>query len=181
MSRIIIINGSPRKNGVDSSVASLISEEFAKDGNVTEIVNICEKNIHGCIGCMSCRKTGTCVQKDDVQDIIAKMRDSDMLILMSPIYFGGETGQMKTFTDRLTSAFSGERPMGSVRVAKILLTCADKNGDKIYDPTLKRMDDMMKYLKIEQHDGAIIGGLSPETVKDSPAVKEFIEDLRQRL
>ena len=56
MSRIIVVNGSPRKNGVDSNIASMISEEFPKEGHDVDIVNICDLDIGGCRGCMSCRR-----------------------------------------------------------------------------------------------------------------------------
>lgn len=181
MSRVIIINGSPRKNGVDSNIASMISEEFSGKGHTVDVLDICMLSINGCTGCMSCRKTGRCVQDDDMNCIISRIRESDMLILMSPIYFAAETGQMKIFTDRLTSAFTEKKPLGNVRSASVLLTCADPEGDKKYDATLKRMLDEIGYLKVESRYGIIIGGLSPETVGDSPKVRGYLDDLSDKL
>ena len=181
MSRVIIINGSPRKNGVDSNIASMISEEFSAKGHTVDVLDICRLSINGCTGCMSCRKTGTCVQDDDMNGIIGKIRESDMLILMSPIYFAAETGQMKIFTDRLTSAFTEKRPLGDVKAASILLTCADPEGDKKYGSTLNRMLDEVGYLKVEDRSGVIIGGLSPDTLRDSPNVRDYLDDLIRKL
>ncbi len=181
MSRAIIINGSPRKNGVDSNIASMISEEFSAKGHTVDVLDICRLSISGCTGCMSCRKTGTCVQDDDMNGIIAKIRGSDMLILMSPIYFAAETGQMKIFTDRLTSAFTEKRPLGDVKAASILLTCADPEGDKKYGSTLKRMLDEVGYRKVEDRSGVIIGGLSPDTLRDSPKVRDYLDGLTGKL
>ena len=181
MSRVIIINGSPRKNGVDSGIASMISEEFTGKGHDVDIADICRLTISGCVGCMSCRKSGTCVQDDDMKGLIEKIRKSDLLILMSPIYFAAETGQMKIFTDRLTSAFTEKRPLGNVRSASVLLTCADPEGDKKYDATLKRMLDEVGYLKVEDRDGIVIGGLLPDTVRDSPKVRDYLDGLRVKL
>ena len=66
MSRVIIINGSPRKNGVDSNIASMISEEFSAKGHTVDVMDICRLSIGGCTGCMSCRKTGTTISKQYV-------------------------------------------------------------------------------------------------------------------
>ena len=181
MSRVIIINGSPRKNGVDSNIASMISEEFSGKGHSVDVLDICRLSIGGCTGCMSCRKSGTCVQDDDMNGIIDKIRGSDMLILMSPIYFAAETGQMKIFTDRLTSTFTEKRPLGNIRSASILLTCADPEGDRKYGSTLNRMLDEVGYLKVEDRSGVIIGGLSPDTVKDSPKVRDYLDGLSDKL
>ena len=182
MSKVIILNGSPRKNGVDAGIASMIAEEFPGAGHSVDVVNICDMDVKGCLGCMACRKSGTCVQKDDMADLIDKIRASDMLVLMSPIYFGAETGQTKIVLDRFTSAFNGEKPFGNVRVSSVLLTCADKNGASVYDATLKRILFEMKCLKIADSDGGcIIGGLSPETVRDSSAVREYIDGLLAQL
>lgn len=182
MSRVLIVNGSPRKNGVDSGIAAVISAEFSAKGHSVETVDICSLTIGGCRGCMSCRKTGRCVQDDDMQSVIDRMRASDMIVLMSPIYFAAETGQTKTFIDRLTSAFSGDRPMGKARVSSVLLTCADPKGGERYGAALDRLRDVMGYLKVDDHDGGcIIGGLTPETVRDSPAVREYIDGLASKL
>ena len=148
MSKVIILNGSPRKNGVDAGIASMIAEEFPEEGHSVDVVNICDLKVNGCLGCMACRKSGTCVQKDDMQGVIDRIRASDMFILMSPIYFGAETGQTKIVLDRFTSAFNGEKPFGNVGVSSVLLTCADKNGAAAYRDTLKRILFEMKCLKI---------------------------------
>ncbi len=182
MSKVIILNGSPRKNGVDAGIASMIAEEFPEAGHPVDVVDVCDLNVKGCLGCMACRKSGTCVQKDDMADLIDKIRASDLLVLMSPIYFGAETGQTKIVLDRFTSAFKGEKPFGNVRVSSVLLTCADKNGVVAYDATLKRILFEMKCLKIADSDGGrIIGGLSPETVRDSPEARGYINGLLAQL
>ncbi len=177
MSRIAIINGSPRGSGVDSGIASMISEEFPERGHSVDVISIHGLDIRGCKGCMSCRKTGECVQDDEMKGIIERIRHSDMLILMSPIYFGAETGPMKTFTDRLTSTFTEKMPLGDVRAASVLLTCADPEGYRKYDATLKRMLDMVGYLKVGEYRGRIMGGESPDTVRTSPKVRDYLDGL----
>lgn len=109
MSRLLIINGSPRKDGVDAKIGQMIAERMKGYDYDAEAVNINDLNIRGCQACMSCKKTGKCAQNDDMTVLYDKIRGSDMLILCSPIYFGAETGQMKTFVDRMYAPWSSTR------------------------------------------------------------------------
>ena len=182
MSRILIVNGSPRRNGVDSNVARKITEEFTEKGHTVETVDICGIEIHGCRACMSCKKTGRCVQDDGMIPLYEKVRDSDALILMSPVYFGAETGQLKTFIDRLFALTGDEKPLGKVKAASALLICGDPNGNMVYGAVLTRMCNVMKYLKVDDFGyGCILGGLTPEEVEDSPKVRDYIDGLEFQL
>ena len=178
MSRILIVNGSPRKDGVDSAVASMVGEEFSGKGHEVETIDVCGLKIGGCRACMACKRTGRCAQDDDMQSLYPKVRDSDMLILMSPVYFGAETAQMKAFIDRLFALTDDERPLGKVRMSSILLVCGDPDGAMVYGAQLSRLCNAMKYLKVEDFgSGCIIGGLKPEDVRDSPKVRDYMDSI----
>ena len=179
--KVLIINGSPKKDGVDANIASLMKEEFTGEGHFVEILNVCDMKIGWCLGCMACRKTGVCVQDDDMSAVISEIRDFDILVLMSPIYFGAETGQMKIMLDRFTSAFTEKEPFGKVKVSSVLLTCADTKGAVTYDATLKRIVFEMQCLKVPDCGGYIIGGLSPETVRESSEVRAYINSISEKL
>ena len=86
--KLLIVNGSPRKNGVDAAIAKLIADRVKEHGYETEIVNICEMKIGGCRACMVCKKTGKCAQDDDMIQMYERIRSSDMLILASPVDVG---------------------------------------------------------------------------------------------
>ena len=101
--KLLIVNGSPRKNGVDAVISKMIAETVKKYDYETEIVDICSLEINECRACMACKRTGRCAQDDDMTQMYEKIRSCDMLILASPIYFGAETGQMKCFIDRFYS------------------------------------------------------------------------------
>ncbi len=182
MSRILIINGSPRKEGVDSKVVEMITERLTSKGQTVETLAVCDLKISGCRACMSCKKTGKCAIDDDMSAVYEKIRASDMLVLMTPIYFGGETGQLKCLIDRLFALTVNEKPLGNVKMTSVFLTCGDPDGYMVYTPLLTRICNSMKYLKVEDFgSGCIIGGLKPEDVKDSAKVNDYIESIEFQL
>ena len=98
--KVLILSGSPRKNGN----SDILCDEFmrgAKDrGNAVEKIRVYEKNISYCRGCCVCQATGTCVIKDDMNEVIQCIIDADVLVLASPIYFYTMSAGLKTLLER---------------------------------------------------------------------------------
>ena len=98
---ILILQGSPRKNGN----TSILCDEFARGaeeaGNSVEKIQVITKKINGCLGCNGCQRNGgTCVQKDDMTEIYEKILAADVVVLASPIYYYTWTAQLKAVIDR---------------------------------------------------------------------------------
>ena len=86
MSKIVVLSGSPRRNGnTELLVNSFV--EGAKINNDVEIVSIHEYHVNPCIGCNACRSNTerTCFQKDDMKSIFNKLSDADILVIASPV------------------------------------------------------------------------------------------------
>lgn len=105
--KIIIINGSPRKNGNTAALCRefLKGVESTENNIETEIINLYDLNYTGCKSCFACKRIegdtyGKCVIRDDLQGILTKVLNADGIVLGSPIYFGEMTGQLKTFLER---------------------------------------------------------------------------------
>ena len=101
---VVAINGSPRKDGNTAAALRLMADELEKQGIGVEIIQIGHLPIHGCIACGHCQTSegNWCVFTDDiVNEVSAKMRAADGLILASPTYFAGVTGSLKSFLDRV--------------------------------------------------------------------------------
>ena len=100
MKNVLIISTSLR----GGSNSELLAKECAKGaeeaGNRVELLSLKGKKIQYCIGCLSCMKTGKCVQKDDAPEIMEKLRRADVLVFATPIYYYEMCGQMKTFPVR---------------------------------------------------------------------------------
>lgn len=97
---VLILAGSPRKNGNSDMLCSVFAQGADSAGHTTEKIYIQEKNISPCYACYGCRNTGVCVQKDDMKEILEKMINADVIVLATPVYFYSASGQMKTLIDR---------------------------------------------------------------------------------
>lgn len=99
--KVLVIHGSPRAKGN----SDLLCDEFIRgaeeSGNQVEKISLREKEVRPCKACYACFKTGFCVQKDDMADILQKVEAADVLVFASPTYFLTMSGQMKVFIDRL--------------------------------------------------------------------------------
>lgn len=110
--KVVAFNGSPRKQGNTYTLLQVALQELEKQGFETELIQVGDRNIHGCIACGMCRKNGNnrCVFDDDVvNEAIAKMVEADGVLLGSPVYFATLSAQMKAFIDRVGYVTRPER------------------------------------------------------------------------
>lgn len=99
--KIIILNGSPRKNGSTAKILHEIEHCLEKfDDASVEYVDIGDLNVEPCHGCCACYKTGSCFIKDDAEELSKKIESSDGLVIGSPTYASNISGQLKQFIDR---------------------------------------------------------------------------------
>lgn len=102
---ILVLNGSPRKNGNTAQLIQSFTKGAKEAGHTVKIETVAQKQIHGCTACEYCRTkgAGTCIQKDDMQAIYPKIMWADMLVMASPIYYYTMTGQMQSALQRTYS------------------------------------------------------------------------------
>ena len=99
--KVIGVNGSPRAEGNTYLTIQAFFDELRKDGIDTELVQVGDGKIAGCISCRGCEKTGECIQPDDgFQELSAKLLAADGIFLAAPVYFGTMPGQTKAVLDR---------------------------------------------------------------------------------
>ena len=86
--KILVLNGSPRSNGNTAKMIDAFRESAEKNSHQVVCFNVCKMNIKGCLACEYChgKGQGTCVQKDDMQEIYKELKDTQMLVLAGPIY-----------------------------------------------------------------------------------------------
>lgn len=108
MSKILILNGSPRKNGKTASLVNAFKTGAESSGNDVKELYLQGMNINGCLACEGCQRTGNgCVQKDDMGIIYDEFAWCDVIVFASPQYWGTITGQLKIVIDRLYAALFG--------------------------------------------------------------------------
>ena len=98
--KVVIINGSPRKNGVTAEALHIVENNLARGGIDVEFYNLSDINMSHCIGCCSCYKTGHCCLDDDAEKLSQRIVKADGLVLGSPTYASNVSGLMKDFIDR---------------------------------------------------------------------------------
>jgi multimeric flavodoxin WrbA len=99
--KVLLINGSPNNEGCTFTALSEVAKSLNKDGIETEIIQIGDKVVRGCVACGKCKKTEICVFDDIVNEVIEKAKTVDGFIFGSPVYYSGINGTMKSFLDRL--------------------------------------------------------------------------------
>ena len=102
MHKVILVSGSPRKDGNSMAALELAAEELQAAGVEAEIISLAGMDIGACRACPACQcGNGGCVIKDGANEIYEKIRHADGLILAAPVYFGTARGDMMNFIQRL--------------------------------------------------------------------------------
>lgn len=105
--RVLILSASPRKGGNSDTLCNQLMEGAQQAGHQVEKIFLKEKKINYCTGCGACYNRGNgCSQKDDMENMLNKMIDADVIIMATPVYFYTMNGQMKTFIDRTCSRYT---------------------------------------------------------------------------
>ena len=101
--KVVALNGSARKDGNTAMLINVVFEELKKEGIETELIQMAGKNIQGCLACYKCfkNKDRRCsVDKDILNDIMARMEKAEGILLGSPTYFSDVTSGMRAFIER---------------------------------------------------------------------------------
>ena len=136
--KVLIINGSPRKDGNTSIALDEMVKIFEAEGVETEVVQIGNKNVRGCIACGSCYEKGKCVFDDVVNEIAPKFEEADGLVLASPVYYASANATLIACLDRLfySTGFDKTMKVGASVV------CARRGG------LTATFDELNKYFTI---------------------------------
>ncbi len=99
---ILILNGSPRRNGNTAAMITAFRQGAETKGHRVTVIAVCEKQIAGCLGCEYCHTTGhgVCRQQDDMKEIYAALESAELLVLASPVYHFSLSGQLQCAINR---------------------------------------------------------------------------------
>ncbi len=144
---IVILSGSPRKNGNSARLAESFLDGARASGKETRLFNTAEMRIGGCLACGHCFKhQGVCVQRDDMMPILDALGRAEALALVSPVYFFSLTAQIKAAIDRLFALLRVGTP---VKRAALLLTCGNPSAEAA-DPSIGMFRHICAYQKWEE-------------------------------
>lgn len=122
--KVLIINGSPRINGNTSVAVREMEKVFAEEGVETEVVQVGNKDIRGCIACGYCGENGKCVFNDVVNELASKFEEADGLVVASPVYYASANA---TLIACLTRLFYSTHFDKSMKVGASVV-CARRGG-----------------------------------------------------
>lgn len=177
--RVLIISTSLR-GGSNSDILAHECERGAKDAGLdVDYISLKGKKIDFCIGCLACQSTGACVIKDDVAEIMNKVKDAESIVFVTPIYYYEMSGQMKTLLDRLNPLFPTDY---SFRNIYMIATAADGGAttfEKAYNGLLGWVDCFEKATLSGIVEGGEIG--DPNDARSHEAVMRKAYELGKRL
>lgn len=125
---ILIISTSLREKSNSEALADAFAKGAKAAGNTVEQVSLKDKTIAFCKGCLACQKLGHCVIADDAIAIAEKMKQADVIVWATPVYYYEMSGQMKTLIDRANSLYGSDY---AFRDIYLLATAADKDAQAV--------------------------------------------------
>jgi multimeric flavodoxin WrbA len=163
--KVLLINGSPNKNGCTNTALTEVANALNNEGIESEIYWIGNKAIFGCIACRKCAEKGECVIDDNVNDFVEIAKSADGFIFGSPVHYAAAGGAITSFMDRafFSAAMSGRRYFYLKPAACIV--SARRAG------TTATFDQLMKYFTISEMPVIssrywnMVHGSTPEEVK----------------
>ena len=161
MKNVLILNGSPRVHGNTAALCEAFAQGCREQGHAAVQFNVAQMHIRGCLGCLQGGKDGSspCVQKDDMQKIYPHYRQADCIVLASPMYYWGISGQLKTAFDRLFAVAELDSAYANPVKDCYLLMAAEGNSADNWEPVLFQYRAMLRFLNWNNRGEILAGGV----------------------
>ena len=173
---IVILNGSPRKTGNTSALVKAFTEGAESAGHTVTEFFLDSMDIHGCKGCFGGHSSRECpcVQKNNMSKIYPAVKDCDVVVLASPLYYWNMSGQLRTAVDRLFALeeSDGNLLRGNGR-ASALLMAAEGHG---FEDVVLYYDHLMEHLRWKNLGHVLARGrMNTGDIQGKPELKEAFE------
>ena len=170
--KIIVLNGSPRKNGNTSALVKAFREGAESAGHSVTEFWLEGMKINGCRGCCAGGKNpeSPCVQKDDMEQIYPAYKEADVVVLASPLYYWTISGQLKCAFDRLFAVAECDPSYTNPRKESALLMAAEGNG---FEETVYWYDRLMGHIGWKDWGKVLCGGvMAVGDIEGKPELEE---------
>lgn len=155
---IVILNGSPRRNGNTSALVRAFTEGAESAGHAVTEFFLDSMEIHGCKGCFGGHSSRECpcVQADDMNRIYPAVKNCDVIVLATPLYYWNMSGQLRTAVDRLFALEEGDGNLlrGHDRACALLMAAEGHD----FEDVLSYFDHLMKLLRWTNLGHVLAGG-----------------------
>lgn len=166
--KVLLINGSPHKDGCTFTALNEVAKTLEKNGIETEILYLGVKPIAGCIACGKCSQVGKCFIDDKVNEILARCDEFDGLVIGSPVYYAGPSGQIRAFLDRLFYA-GGRRFAGKPGAA--VVSCRRGGATAAFDQLNKYFTISSMPIVSSQYWNQVHGAYAEQVLQDEEGMQ----------
>lgn len=173
--KILILNGSPRLRGNTAMLCDAFAKGAEEAGHKASRFDLQKMNLRGCIGCMKGGKDpqSPCTQKDDMDLIYPLYREADVVVLASPMYYWGFSGQLKCVFDRLFAVAECNPDYANPRKECVLIMAAEGDTPDNWKPMLDYYEALTGFLQWQDRGRVLAGGvLNAGAVAGSPVLEE---------
>ncbi|MEM2088424.1 MAG: flavodoxin family protein [Thermoproteota archaeon] len=176
--KVLGLIGSPRKGSNTDLLVSRILDGASASNHLTEKLYLYELNISPCVDCRRCKKDNfQCVVDDDMQILYCKLKDADMIIFGTPLYWYGPTGKMKLVIDRLRPFIASKKLKGK----KAILVVPSEEGPSVCSYLIGMFELSFKYLEINLIDKVLVKAYEKAEVREQPEILERMFHLGKSL
>ncbi len=173
---IVILNGSPRKQGNTMCMINRFAKGLDKS-HCLEIIRLEEMKLKGCSACYQCEESHACIEDDDAASIIEKLCKADFIIFASPVYWWGFSSQLKMIIDKFISNTSGLKG----KKAALMLVGASETTDTQYRIIGEQFQCISVYLQWEVLFQRDISSGQEDSIAHQESILEDIENLAAML
>ncbi|HWP80946.1 MAG TPA: flavodoxin family protein [Candidatus Acidoferrum sp.] len=158
--KIVILNGSPRANGNTAAMIEAFTAGAKSAGNEVIRFDLQKMEIHPCLGCCCGGKDAAspCAQKDDMDKIYPPYMEADVVVLASPMYYWGLSGQLKCAFDRLFAVAELNADYANPIKECALLMAAAEDTDGNFEPVRRYYDALTARLGWKDRGVVYAGG-----------------------
>ncbi|MGB8451470.1 MAG: flavodoxin family protein [Anaerocolumna sp.] len=164
MKKVVVLNGSPHKNGCTAVLVDEIMKTAENQGAIVKSYYINGMNINGCQGCYACRIQGKCIQQDDMMELYGEIAKADGIVFATPVYMWQMTAQLKTVVDRLMPFLRKNYATSLTPGKKVLLAVTQGREDtEMFRHYFEHVGKNLVFLGFGEYKILIAGGSrSPE-------------------
>lgn len=172
MKKVLIISASLRCGSNSELMAKSVMDGALAAGHEVELLSLKGKNISFCKGCLACQNSGKCVIRDDMDEMISKVCNAEVIVIATPVYYYGMPGQLKTFLDRCNPLYIADYKFREI----YLMTSSAEDGDYVYQTTKAGVHGWAECFPKAALAGVLSGGgvnnpnevtFHPELLKDA--------------
>lgn len=177
MKKVIFLNGSPRMDGNTRAILKAVDSGIDKTKYETEFIDVTKHKIDGCIDCKNCKiNGGKCILSDETNMLTEKMFAADIIILGSPVYWWGISGQAKILIDKLYCKSTEDKYKKEDRKFGIIAVGADGIQEEQYELISRQFRCIAGYLGWEiVIDKAVSAYMAGEILQKKDKIEDFIE------